>query len=93
MSSSCCCIGVRCKCPKGKVCPTRKLDINEIQKYVTANKLSDEERSKYISSLMKSIKKKKSARKSKKSARKSKKRNYVIKNKMIYIKNKMIYIY
>lgn len=63
-TSSCCCLGVRCKCPKGKVCPSAKRDINRIIAYEKANNLTDEEVSKYRSSLRKSAKK--SRRKSKK---------------------------
>lgn len=66
VSSSCCCLGVRCKCPKGKVCPSAKRDINRIMAYEKANNLTDEEISKYRASLRKSAKKsrRKSAKKS-----------------------------
>ena len=76
-TSGCCCLGVRCPCPKGKVCPSMKRDVNRIRQYILQNKLTDEEASKYRSSLYseKRKSKKKSVRKSKKSVRKSKKKS------------------
>lgn len=68
-TSGCCCLGVRCRCPPGKVCPSMKRDINHIREYIAQNNLNDEQASQYRRSLFK-----KSARKSKKkSARKSRK--------------------
>jgi hypothetical protein len=77
-TSGCCCLGVKCKCPRGKVCPSRKRDKNVIKKYIAQNKLTEEQKDQYISSLYKSMKKtkkstKKSAKKPKKSAKKPKK--------------------
>lgn len=30
-TSRCCCIGVRCKCPKGKICPSKKNDKSNLK--------------------------------------------------------------
>jgi hypothetical protein len=76
-TSKSCCLGVKSKCPPGKVCPSLKRDKNRIQAYIKENKLNDEQRREYIRSIYKSAKKKsgkkKSAKKSRKSASKKRK--------------------
>ena len=76
-TSSCCCLGVKCMCPKGKVCPSAKRDINRIMAYEKANNLTPEEVSKYRSSLRKSPKKsrRKSPKKSQRRRKSAKKRS------------------
>lgn len=78
-TSGCCCIGVKCPCPPGKVCASIKRDKNRVHQYIIDNNLTEEESEKYVKSIYKKKKyaaKKKSAKKSgkKKSAKKSRSR-------------------
>lgn len=84
-TSQCCCLGVKCRCPEGKVCSSLKHDVNRVREYVKQNNLTEEEEREYRKMLWKThpIKrkhskrkspiKKKSASKKRKSKRKSKK--------------------
>lgn len=81
-TSGCCCIGVKCPCPPGKVCASLKRDKKRIHQYIIDHNLTEEESEKYVKSIYKDArlaKKKKSAAK-KKSAKKSGKKKSV-KNK------------